>query len=355
MKKILVLIISALILAACAPLDSRAGNSTGEDDIPTLTVMTHDSFAVSEEVIAQFEQENNVQVEFLLSGDAGSMINQAILTQASPLADVMYGIDNTFLSRALEADLFIPYHSTQLVDVSEEFVIDGGDMVTPIDYGDVCINYDVAYFTEHDLSVPQTFEDLTSVAYYGLLVVENPAVSSPGLAFLLATINEYGDPGYLDFWQRMVDNGVVVVNDWNTAYYTNFSGSSGRGGQPMVVSYGSSPAVEVVYASEPVITAPTASIVGDRVCFRQVEFAGILQGTQNQTLAEKFIDFMLTLPFQEDIPLQMFMYPVNQQAQLPDVFLLYNQVPEVPSSLPAVEISQNRDAWVQAWTETVLH
>jgi thiamine transport system substrate-binding protein len=355
MKKIITFVVITLILAACSPLETGANNPTGGENIPTLTVMTHDSFAISEDVIAQFEQENHVQVEFLLSGDAGSMINQAILTQTSPLADVIYGIDNTFLSRALAADLFIPYHSTQLVDVSEEFIIDGGNMVTPIDYGDVCINYDVNYFTEHNLSVPQSFEDLTTVAYYGLLVVENPAVSSPGLAFLLATINEYGDPGYLSFWQRMVENGVVVVNDWNTAYYTNFSGSSGRGEQPMVVSYGSSPAVEVVYAPEPVATAPTASIVGDRMCFRQVEFAGILRGTQNQALAEKFIDFMLSLPFQEDIPLQMFMYPVNQRAQLPDVFLLYNQVPDVPSSLPAVEISENRDAWVQAWTETVLH
>lgn len=347
MKKILAVIISTLILSACAPVE------TGEV-IPTLTVMTHDSFAVSEDIIAQFEQENNVQVEFLLSGDAGSMINQAILTQSSPLADVFYGIDNTFLSRALEADLFIPYHSTMLVDVPQELSIDGGNEVTPIDYGDVCINYDIAYFNEHNLIVPQSFEDLTHAEYRGMLVVENPAISSPGLAFLLATINEYGDPGYLDFWQRMVDNDVVVVNDWNTAYYTNFSGSSGHGEQPMVVSYGSSPAVEVVYATEPVTNAPTASIVGDRMCFRQIEYAGILQGTQNQALAEKFIDFMLDLPFQEDIPLQMFMYPVNQRAQLPEVFVTYNQAPEVPSSLPAVEISENRDAWVQAWTETVL-
>ncbi|HWQ47070.1 MAG TPA: thiamine ABC transporter substrate-binding protein [Longilinea sp.] len=354
MKKVFMFLLSAFVLAACTPANIDSNSPVAEGTIPTLTVMTHDSFAVSEAVIAQFEQENNVQVEFLLSGDAGSMINQAILTQASPLADVIYGIDNTFLSRALEAGLFIPYRSPLLVDVPEEFIVDGGDSVTPVDYGDVCINYDVAYFSEHGLAIPQSLQDLTNPEYRGLLVVENPAVSSPGLAFLLATVNEYGDPGFMGFWQQMVENDVVVVNDWNTAYYTNFSGSSGHGEQPMVVSYGSSPAVEVVYASEPVTTAPTASLVGDRMCFRQVEFAGIVQGTQNQVLAEKFIDFMLSLPFQEDIPLQMFMYPVNQQAQLPDVFVTYNQVPLVPSTLPAIEISSNRDVWVQAWTEEVL-
>jgi thiamine transport system substrate-binding protein len=169
-------------------------------------------------------------------------------------------------------------------------------------------------------------EDLTKPDYKGMLVVENPATSSTGLAFLLATISEYGQDGYLDYWQRLKDNGAVVVNDWNTAYYTNFSGSTGKGAQPMVVSYGTSPAVEVVYAGEKLDESPTASLVGKNMCFRQIEFVGILKGTKQSALAEKFVDFMLDKSFQEDIPMNMFMFPANQNAALPKEFTDYIQV-----------------------------
>jgi thiamine transport system substrate-binding protein len=185
-------------------------------------------------------------------------------------------------------------------------------------------------------------------------VVENPAVSSPGLAFLLATIAHFGPDGYLDFWRQMRSNDVVVVNDWETAYYTNFSASSGKGPQPMVVSYGSSPAAEVVYASQPIDESPTASIVAPGTCYRQIEFVGILKGAQNRALAEKFVDFMLSVPFQEDMPLQMFVFPVNPDAGLPEVYQKNVQIPDQPASLPFEEIARNREAWIQAWTETVL-
>ncbi len=171
---------------------------------------------------------------------------------------------------------------------------------------------------------------------------------------MLATIAEYGEDGYLEYWQQLRENDVVVVNDWDTAYYTNFSGSSGRGSQPMVVSYGSSPPAEVIYASEPLNDAPTASLVGKNMCYRQIEFVGILKGTQNRALAEKFIDFMLGKTFQEDMPLQMFVYPVNQNAVLPEAFVQYAQQPESPALLSPELVAGNREKWVQAWDETVL-
>ncbi|MBP6180009.1 MAG: thiamine ABC transporter substrate-binding protein, partial [Anaerolineales bacterium] len=204
-------------------------------------------------------------------------------------------------------------------------------------------------FTENNLAVPQSFEDLAKTEYKGLLVVEDPATSSPGLAFLLATRAHFGD-GYLDYWKSLKDNGVVVVDGWETAYYTNFSASSGKGPQPMVVSYASSPAAEVFFASEPLTDSPTASIVASGMCFRQIEFVGILKNGQNNDLAQKFVDFMLSQKFQEDMPLNMFVYPVNKNAQLPEVFTNFAQIAESPAALSAAEIASNRDAWIEAWT-----
>jgi thiamine transport system substrate-binding protein len=320
----------------------------------SLTVMTHDSFSASEEVIRQFEQENNVTIAFLLSGDAGSTLNRAILTRENPLADVLYGVDNTFLSRALEADIFEPYTSPMLDVIPDTFELDTQHRALPVNFGDVCINYDRAYFEENDLTVPQSLQDLTRPEYRGLLVVQNPATSSPGLAFMMATIAEFGEEGWLDFWRALRENDVEVVNSWETAYYTNFSGSAGQGPQPMVVSYGSSPPAEVIFAEEPLDDAPTASITAPNTCFRQVEFAGILRGTQQREMAERFIDFMLSVPFQEDVPMQMFVFPVNPEANLPQEFIDYAQIPEEPAALDMDVIAANRERWIQEWDEVVL-
>jgi len=335
-------ILFALLAASCAA------------EPQTLTVMTHDSFAVSEDVVAQFEEEHGITVEFLLSGDAGSTLNRAILSKDHPVADVLYGVDNTFLSRAIEEGVYESYNSPVLENISDRFKIAPDNLALPVDYGDVCINYDKAYFSGNDLDLPQSLEELTDPVYEGLLVVENPATSSPGLAFMLATIAEFGSDGYLDFWQDLRDNGVVVVNDWETAYYTNFSGSSGQGPQPMVVSYGTSPAAEVVFAEEELEEAPTASLVGENMCYRQTEFVGILAGTANRGMAENFVDFMLSETFQEDIPLNMFVFPVNENAKLPDEFEEHIQVPENPASLPLDEIREKREEWIEGWREVML-
>jgi len=186
-------------------------------------------------------------------------------------------------------------------------------------------------------------------------VVENPATSSTGLAFLLATVAHFGDPGYLDYWRQLGANGLVVVDGWSTAYYTNFSGSSGHGAQPLVLSYASSPAAEVIYADPPVNQAPTASLLAPGTCFRQVEFVGILKGTRQQALAEKFVDAMLGLDFQQDMPLQMFVYPVNPATVLPQEFVQWARNPSQPAEMSPETIAAGRDGWIQAWTEAVLH
>ena len=349
MHHLIILLILAGILAACSPQEPMA---PGERR--TLRVMTHDSFAASEDLITQFENEHNANISFILSGDTGSALNQAVLSRDNPLADVFYGVDNTFLTRALKEDIFESYRSPLLENIPDPFKLDPGSFALPVDYGDVCINYDKAYFKENNLPVPESLEALTRPEYEGLLVTENPATSSPGLAFLMATIAQFGEEGYLAYWEGLSQNGLVVASDWETAYYSNFSGSTGQGPQPMVVSYGSSPAAEVVFAETPLDESPTASIIGPNTCFRQIEFVGILKGTQNRDLAEKFVDFMLSSPFQEDIPMQMFVFPVNPDANLPEAFVENVQIPDQPATLAPELIDENREAWIDAWMETVL-
>lgn len=349
-KFFIIMLLFFLFLTACSTAEPASTN-TAVGPL-TLTVMVHDSFAVSDDVIAAFEQANNVKVQFLASGDAGSAVNKAALSKEAPLADVFYGVDNTFLSRALDEGIFEPYNSPLLEKIPAQFKLDPLNQALPVDFGDVCLNYDVSYFSEKNLTPPANLEDLLKPAYRGLLVVENPATSSPGLAFLFATIGHFGEAGYLDFWQGLVDQNVKVVNDWETAYYTDFSRWGGQ--YPLVVSYGSSPPFEMIFAEEPLEAPPTAAITTDGSCFRQIEFVGILKGTQNHDLAEKFVDFMLSPTFQEDIPLQMYVFPVNPDAQLDATFVQYLSLPENPIVLDPAEIAKHREDWIQAWTDLVL-
>ncbi len=354
MKRLLFVVMAlVLLVAACTP----SGSSTPtEEATPVLRVMTHDSFSVSEEVIARFEQEHHVKVQFLQAGDAGAMLSQAILSRDNPQADVLYGVDNTFLSRALEADLFIPYRPQGLENVPAELQLDPQSRVVPVDYGDVCLNYDKAYFEAHHLAVPQDLADLTDPAYRGLLVVENPATSSPGLAFLIATVGRFGEEGYLDFWQALVDNDLRVVDGWETAYYTEFSGGAYSEGQrPLVVSYATSPAAEVYFSEGKLDEPPTGAVVAPQTCFRQIEFAGILRGTKQEALAKAFLDFLLSDAFQNDIPLQMWVFPASRTAELPPVFADYALEAEEPVAVPYAQIEAEREAWIRAWTEVVLH
>jgi thiamine transport system substrate-binding protein len=359
---ILFIFLLAMGMSACSvsspaspPTASASGTSIPTPILPrTLKVMTHDSFDVSEQVLAGFENANFVKVEILKSGDAGTALNKAILSRDNPLADVFYGVDNTFLSRALDEDIFEPYQSPLLAEIPADYKLDPQNRAIPVDYGDVCLNYDKSFFSDKGLPVITSLDDLLKPEYKSLLVVENPATSSPGLAFLLTTIGHYGPDGYLKFWEGLVTNDVLVVNDWETAYYTEFSGSSGQGPRPIVVSYDSSPAFEVIYAEPPVDQPPTAAVVSPDTCFRQIEFVGVLKGTPNRDLSEKWVDFMLSKGFQEDMPLKMFVFPVNPLAQLGDAFLKYLTLPEETAFISPQDIAANRETWLNAWTETVL-
>ncbi|HEC33801.1 MAG TPA: thiamine ABC transporter substrate-binding protein [Chloroflexi bacterium] len=355
MKKYSVgLVLLALLLAACAPA-TPAPTATPSGP-RTLTIITHDSFDIGEETIAAFEAAHNAEVEILKSGDAGLMLNQAILSADNPLADVLYGVDNTLMSRGLEAGIFESYDSPLLAQVPNHLELDSEHRLLPVDYGDVCLNYDKAWFAEQDLEPPATLEDLTKPEYAGLTVVENPASSSPGLAFMLATIGHFGLEGnytWLDFWADLRESDVLVTDGWEDAYWGHFTYAS-DGDRPVVVSYASSPPVEVYFSDEDFEEAPTGVVVAEGSCFRQIEFVGILRNTPDRDLAEAWVDFMLGTTFQEDIPLHMFVFPANEDAALPEVFARLALIPEHPARVDPADIEANRETWVEQWTETVL-
>jgi len=331
---------AALLLAACT--------DAGPSDV---TLMTHDSFLISEEVLAEFTEDTGITVTVVRAGDGGSMVNRAILTKDNPIADVMYGVDNTFLSRALGEDLFIPYRP-ELIDSVPIGLRTEGDLVTPIDFADVCLNTDIARLAARDVPAPATLRDLVDPAYAGLLVVQDPSTSTPGLAFLLATIETFGEGGeysWHDFWADLVANDVRITSGWEEAYNLEFSGGSGAGTRPIVVSYASSPPAEVFFGE--LDEAPTEVVT--QGCFRQIEYAGILAGTENQANAERLMDFLLTPRFQEDIPLNMFVFPANEDAALPEVFVQHTTLPDQPITMAPDRIEENRERWITEWAAIV--
>jgi thiamine transport system substrate-binding protein len=343
---------SASTLAPTAESPTETATPTLAPGQTELVLMTHSSFAASEDVIAEFEKANNARLRILKAGDAGEALNKAILSKNNPLGDVFFGVDNTFLSRALKADLFVPYQARNLDTIPASFRLDAQNRVTPIDYGDVCLNYDKAWFKKKSLTPPATLEDLAQGQYKSLLAVENPATSSPGLAFLLATIAHFGEDKYLDYWKQLRANDVLVSEGWEDAYY-NKSTWAGKGDRPIVVSYATSPAAEVFFSNGQLTEPPTGNVLGDDTCFRQIEFAGLFKGAKHPELAQKFVDFLISPRFQEDVPLQMFVYPVLPGTKLPD-FYKFAEQPKKPATLTADQIDANRDKWINAWTTAVL-
>lgn len=340
-----------LVIAGLATACSAGGGAT--DGPVVVRLMTHDSFDVSAELIATFEAETGIQVEIFKAGDGGEMLNKAILAKDAPLADVLFGVDNTFLSRALDNDIFLPYQSPLLGDVSDALELDSQYRVSPVDFGDICLNYDVAWFEEEDVPPPDSLGDLVDPTYAGLTVIENAATSTPGLGFLLVTIEAFGEDGYLDYWQQLATNDVLVVDGWEQAYYSHFTAAS-DGDRPIVVSYATSPVAEVYFAEETPVTAPTAAVLTDGTCFRQIEFIGILKGTAVEEQARLLVDFLLDKAFQEDIPLKMFVFPANETAQLPEIFRMYGHAADAPAQMAPERIAANRETWIQDWTNIVL-
>ncbi len=316
MKKLVSLLAgSSLLLAGCAPADQAATK---------VTLVAHDSFAISDESIAQFQEASGFQLEIIRAGDAGSLTNRLVLTKDSPIADVVFGIDNTFRG------------------IADENGIIEGDLV-PVDYADVCFNYDRLWFEERNITPPASWRDLTKPAYNSLTVVTNPLSSSPGLAFLATTVAAFGEPAFEQYWKELRDNGVMVASGWEEAYFTYFSGSSGNGEYPIVLSYSSSPAAEIREDGK----SQTAALLDE--CFRQTEFVGALSGAKNPEGAKALVDFLLSESFQNSMPGLMYVYPVNEKAVIPAEWAEFG--PAANSTIGEdLSISTHREKWQTKWS-----
>ena len=348
-----------IALAALAVLTVGCGSSSSGSATPSgVTLVAYDSFPTKDTALNaaldEFTASTGIAVKIVTAGDAGTMLTKATLTAGNPEGDVMWGVDNTLLSAAIDNKVFDKYEPNGFNSISTRLtsLVPGHEM-TPVDFGDVCINYDKAYFTEHDVQPPKTLDDLAKPEYKDLLVVENPSTSSPGLAFLMATIAHFGDDGWQPYWTSLRDNGVEVVDSWDTAYEDEFSGAAGsKGSKPLVVSYGSSPPAEVIFADPPRTDAPTAVV--DSTCFRQVEFTGVLRGTKHQAEARKLVDFLISERFQRELPLTQFVYPARTGIALPPEFTKYTVVPASTLTVDAATIAANRQKWQDEWTSIVL-
>jgi thiamine transport system substrate-binding protein len=360
------LIAAAVVMAACGTDDGTTDEGTtgtgttgtGTTDTGparTVRLVTYDSFPVADtslnDALAEFTADTGIDVQIVSAGDTGTMVSKATLTAGNPEGDVMWGIDNTFLSRALDAEVFEPYESPARASIPADLLalVPGAEAI-PVDVGDVCVNYDIAWFEENQLAPPAAFDDLLLPEYADLLVVQNPATSSPGLAFLLATVATYGD-GWTDYWAALDGNGVEVVEGWTEAYYERFTWAGG-GQRPLVVSYGSSPPAEVIFADPPRDDAPTG--VMEATCFRQIEFAGILRGTDRLPEAQALLDFMVSDAFQRELPLNLFVYPAVSGVELPPEFTEHAVMPSSPLTVDPAVIDENRSAWIDQWTDIVL-
>ena len=343
-----------VIVVAAATVAAIVGASIGmaASGAREVILVTHDSFAISKATKAAFEKQSGLKLRILQNGDAGAALNRALLTAGRPEGDVFFGVDNNLMSRALTGKLFDPYAPTALTQVDRRYDLDPSHRLVPIDHGDICLVYDRAWFAKHKLPPPASFEDLARRDYAKLTVVENPATSTPGLAFMLATIAHFGRGNApWTYWSEI--RKVLVTNGWDEAYNAQFSGSSShKGKRPIVVSYSSDPAAEVYFAGKPLTQSPVGVV--RNTCFGQVELAGVLRGTRNPDGARKLVDFLLSQRFQAGIPLTMFVYPVREKTLLPAVFRRFSQPIAKPLELSPAVIGANRDAWIRTWTNTVL-
>ena len=318
----------------------------------TVRLLAHESFVVSDQLIADLREQTGITLEIITAGDAGSMVAGAILAAGAPTADAIFGIDNTLISRAVDAGVLEPYTASDAASLIPALRGDtAGGLVTPVDYGDVCVNIDDAWFAEKSITPPTTLADLAKPEYRDLLVVQDPAISSPGLAFLLATIAEYGE-AWPDYWSALQENGVKVAATWIDAYTGQFTAGGSGGQRPLVVSYATSPPADIVYAAEPKPSTPSTSVMTTG-CYRQVEYAGVLKGTANRAGAEQVVDWLLSEPVQADVPLSMFVFPAREGTPLPEVFTKFAANVAKPLQLDPALVAANLPTWLATWGEVM--
>ncbi len=352
MKTVSFLVSLSVLAVACTSggsVSSESSTTTAQDQPPesaeSVTLLTHESFVLSEGIFETFTANTGIEVELVAAGDAGTIVAGAIATAGDPVGDVLFGVDNLLMQRALDADVFQPHTAAGLDDVPDRFKLDGDNRLTPIDTGYVCVNYRGENLPDGTDTL--TMDDLRLPDFAGSFVTQNPESSTPGLAFLFATIAQYGEDGWKDYWTDLKDNGVEITPGWSEAWAAYVGG--GQGGEKAIVnSYASSPVFEGLFAES---DDPTISTIMADTCFAQIEFAGVLAGTDVPEAAGKLVDYLLSPAVQSDIPLNMFVEPVNSQATIPEDFAKWTTPIATPLSLPPSDIAANQARWTQEWLE----
>lgn len=313
-----------------------------------LRVLAHNSFSLPKPLLAQFEAQAGVKLSVIKAGDSGELLNKLILTRAQPIADVVFGIDNAQVAKAQAANVIEAYVSAPPVRAGVPAV---GNGVVAVDYSFVALNYDKAAFAKTGLALPKTLEELTQPQFRDLLVVQNPATSSPGHAFMLATIAGLGEAAAFDWWARMRANGVKVAKGWSEAYYTEFSKNGGT--RSLVVSYATSPAAEVFYSKEKITEPPTGVLFLKGGVFRQVEGVALIKGSGQREAAVRFIEFMRSPAVQEALQTSMWMFPAEPGVARVEV-MRHAVEPALFDSLSSETIAEKDVDWVSRWTKVVL-
>ncbi len=315
-----------------------------------LRVMVHSSFSLPKPLLAQFESQNGVKLSIIKGGDAGEMLNKLILTRANPIADVVFGIDNTLMSKALAMQVVAADDGIKaMAAASGDAAL--GQSIVAVDYGFVTLNYDKAFVAKSGLALPKTLEELTQEPYRNWLAVPNPATSSPGYAFMLATVAAMGEEKAFDWWARMRANGLKVTKGWTEAYYTEFSRNGGT--RPLVVSYATSPAAEVFYSKTKISEPPTGSLALKGGTFKQTEGVALVKGGGQREPAVKFIEFLRSAAVQEALQTSMWMFPADSRTAPAEV-MRHASEPTSFDNLPSDVIAAKGNEWVNRWVQVVL-
>ena len=333
----------AVLLTSCSlATEDNGADDTAPGECGEVVLVTHDSFDLPKKVVKAFEEESGCRLTHAPAGDGGELTSKLTVTEGDPIGDVAFGVDNTFAGAALEEGVFAPYDA-DLPPGAEDYRLPGDDdhALTPIDNASVCVNVDKSWFADHDLAPPTNLDDLVDPAYRDLFVTPSATTSSPGLAFLLATVGAYGDD-WASYWEDLLANGAKVVKGWEDAYYVDFSFSGGD--RPIVLSYDTSPAYTVKNGE-----TSTAALLD--TCFRQVEYAGVLEGAANPEGAEQVIDFLLSPAVQEALPTSMYVFPVDADAQLPPEWAQFAEPPSAPIEVAPEDIAEHRRDWLTEWTD----
>jgi thiamine transport system substrate-binding protein len=307
-----------------------------------LIIYAYDSFiswGLAEATMHKFEESNNCTITLIGTGDAGQVLNRLILEKDNPQADIIVGIDNNYLAKALQHDVLVPYKPANINVVPDDLILDPTFHLTPFEYGFIAFVYDSEKIPEP----PTSLQALTDAEWEEKIILEDPRTSSPGAALLLWTIAAFGEEGYLKYWEQLKPSILTVTKGWDTAY-----GMFTTGEAPIVLSYATDPAYHMeVDQSTRYQVAPTTEGF-----YRQIEGMGIVKGAKHPELAQKFLEWMLTEEFQQEIPLTQWVFPVNPNVELPKSFDYAAKADKFLSIEPE-RIEQHYDEWLKAWTEVM--